>query len=93
MRDRPYPRLVNYDPRRYSSNTFALVTAAFALALMIWSAMPDPTYAKKPEAPIVRLMAATAPAGGNGLTPAPAATAPAPATGYRDQPRPRPLKP
>ena len=41
----------NYDPRRYSSNTFALVTAAFALALMIWSAIPDPTYAKKPEAP------------------------------------------
>ena len=50
----------NYDPRRYSSNTFALVTAAFALALMIWSAMPDPTYAKKPEAPTAP--AATAPA-------------------------------
>ena len=52
----------NYDPRRYSSNTFALVTAAFALALMIWSAMPDPTYAKKPEAPIAPAPAATAPA-------------------------------
>jgi len=50
----------NYDPRRYSSNTFALVTAAFALALMIWSAMPDATYAKKPEAPTAP--AATAPA-------------------------------
>ncbi|MCB1794640.1 MAG: cation acetate symporter [Candidatus Competibacteraceae bacterium] len=47
----------NYDPKRYSGNTFALATAAFALVLMIWSAMPDPTYAKKPEAP-----AATAPA-------------------------------
>ena len=62
----------NYDPRRYSSNTFALVTAAFALALMIWSAMPDPTYAKKPEAP-------TAPAPAATTAPAPAATAPAPA--------------
>ncbi|HRF45198.1 MAG TPA: cation acetate symporter [Candidatus Competibacteraceae bacterium] len=49
----------NYDPKRYSSNTFALVTAAFALALMVWSAIPDPTYAKKPEAPAA---AATAPA-------------------------------
>jgi cation/acetate symporter len=34
----------NYDPRRYSSNTFAIVTAAIALVLMIWSAMPDPAY-------------------------------------------------
>ncbi|MGB5062837.1 MAG: cation acetate symporter, partial [Candidatus Competibacter sp.] len=33
----------NYDTKRYSSNTFALVTAALALVLMIWSAMPDPT--------------------------------------------------
>ncbi len=52
----------NYDPRRYSSNTFALVTAAFALALMIWSAMPDPTYAKKPEAPTAPAATAPAPA-------------------------------
>ncbi|MEZ5601908.1 MAG: hypothetical protein R3F36_13660 [Candidatus Competibacteraceae bacterium] len=56
----------NYDPRRYSSNTCVAIMA-FALALMIWSAMPDPTYAKKPEAP-------TAPAA---PAPAPAATAPA----------------
>ncbi len=53
----------NYDPKRYSSNTFALVTAAFALVLMIWSAMPDPTYAKKPEAPAATVSApAQAPA-------------------------------
>ncbi|MFZ1416303.1 MAG: cation acetate symporter [Defluviicoccus sp.] len=41
----------NYDPKRYSSNTFAIVTAAIALALMIWSAMPDPAYKKKAELP------------------------------------------
>jgi cation/acetate symporter len=37
----------NYDPRRYSSNTFALATGAIALALMIWSAMPEADPAKK----------------------------------------------
>ena len=52
----------NYNPKRYSSNTFALVTAAFALVLMIWSAMPDPTYAKKPEAPAAAAPAAREPA-------------------------------
>ncbi len=41
----------NYDPKRYSSNTFAIVTAAIALLLMIWSAMPDPAYKKKAELP------------------------------------------
>lgn len=41
----------NYDPKRYSSNTFAYVTAAIALVLMIWSAMPDPAYKKKAELP------------------------------------------
>ena len=41
----------NYDPKRYSSKTFAVVTAAIALLLMIWSAMPDPAYKKKAEMP------------------------------------------
>lgn len=41
----------NYDPKRYSSKTFAVVTAAIALLLMIWSAMPDPAYKKKAELP------------------------------------------
>ncbi len=42
----------NYDPKRYSSKTFAVVTAAIALLLMIWSAMPDPAYKKKAELPV-----------------------------------------
>ncbi|TVR61494.1 MAG: cation acetate symporter [Candidatus Competibacteraceae bacterium] len=41
----------NYDPKRYSSNTFALATAALALFLMVWSAMPDPAHAKKEPTP------------------------------------------
>ncbi|MDQ5909446.1 MAG: hypothetical protein QG599_1541 [Pseudomonadota bacterium] len=59
----------NYDPKRYSSNTFALVTAAIALALMIWSAMPDPAYAKKPAAPATPAATVSTPA----PVPAPAA--------------------
>jgi hypothetical protein len=66
----------NYDPKRYSSNTFALVTAAIALAMMIWSAMPDPAFAKKEAAPA----AVPAPAPAAVPAPAPAAVpAPAPA--------------
>ena len=69
----------NYDPKRYSSNTFALVTAAIALAMMIWSAMPDPAFAKKEEAPAAAAPAAV-PAPTPAAVPAPApAAAPAPA--------------
>ncbi len=42
-----------YDPARYSGKAFPLAVAAVALALMVWSAMPDPVYeewaAKKAE--------------------------------------------
>jgi len=39
----------DYDARRYNGKAFPLGCAAIALALMIWSAMPDPAY-EKPEA-------------------------------------------
>ncbi|MCB1777884.1 MAG: cation acetate symporter, partial [Candidatus Competibacteraceae bacterium] len=67
----------NYDSKRYSSNTFALVTAAFALVLMIWSALPDSTYAKKPEAPAAAESVKPAPAAESAPAEAPA-EAPAP---------------
>jgi cation/acetate symporter len=41
----------NYDRRRYSSNTFALVTGGIALALMIWSAMPQEEPQKQASLP------------------------------------------
>ena len=34
----------DYDPRRYNGKAFPLACAAVALALMIWSAMPDPAF-------------------------------------------------
>ena len=40
----------NYDARRYSSNTFPLVTAGLAVLIMIWSAMPDPAFVEWREA-------------------------------------------
>jgi len=41
----------NYDPKRYNGKGFPLVSGAVALALMIWSAMPDPAYQQKAEVP------------------------------------------
>lgn len=37
----------NYDHRRYNGKAFPLGVAAISLALMIWSAMPDPAYQQK----------------------------------------------
>ncbi|NBC31161.1 MAG: hypothetical protein GVY13_00620 [Alphaproteobacteria bacterium] len=34
----------DYDPRRYNGKVFPLTVAAISLALMIWSAMPDPAF-------------------------------------------------
>ena len=34
----------DYHPRRYNGKAFPLACAAIALALMIWSAMPDPAF-------------------------------------------------
>ncbi len=36
-----------YDPARYNGKAFPIAVAALALALMIWSAMPDPAFEKK----------------------------------------------
>jgi cation/acetate symporter len=40
----------DYDPRRYNGKAFPLGCAAIALALMIWSAMPDPAFQALEEA-------------------------------------------
>ncbi|NJO55445.1 MAG: hypothetical protein HC834_02790 [Rhodospirillales bacterium] len=37
----------DYHPRRYNGKAFPLSVAAISLALMIWSAMPDPAFEKK----------------------------------------------
>jgi cation/acetate symporter len=37
----------DYDPRRYNGKAFPLGVGALALAIMIWSASPDPAYEKK----------------------------------------------
>ena len=39
----------NYDSRRYNGKAFPLAVAAIALALMIWSAMPDAAYQAEEE--------------------------------------------
>ncbi len=37
----------DYHPRRYNGKAFPLGVAAISLALMIWSAMPDPAFEQK----------------------------------------------
>jgi cation/acetate symporter len=39
----------DYNPARYNGKAFPLGVAAISLALMIWSAMPDPAFEKKAE--------------------------------------------
>jgi len=39
----------DYHPKRYNGKLFPLGVAAISLALMIWSAMPDPAYQQQAE--------------------------------------------
>jgi cation/acetate symporter len=39
----------DYNPDRYNGKAFPLGVAAIALALMVWSAMPDPAFQKQAE--------------------------------------------
>ena len=42
----------DYDPRRYNGKAFPLGCAAIALALMVWSAMPDPAFESLEQAQV-----------------------------------------
>ncbi|MGF1641941.1 MAG: cation acetate symporter [Rhodospirillales bacterium] len=39
----------DYDPRRYNGKAFPVAVAAIALAMMVWSAMPDPAFQKQAQ--------------------------------------------